>query len=107
MALLTGLGLWHAWPWFVPAATATLSVWHAVCGLVWPLGGWLFHLITRSIGNTVMGLVFTVFYWGLFTPLALVLRLAGKDLIARASRRPAWQPVPEIQNDPQRIERLF
>lgn len=61
--------------------------------------------IVRLVGLIIGRTVLLAFYWCIFTPFALVLRLLGKDSLKR--RAPAWQDVPDADNDPESLRRLF
>lgn len=86
--LLTGLFME---PILRPVHTAWMKLAHAL--------GWL---------NT--RLLLGLFFYLIMTPVALVLRLAGKDLLHRRldrSARTYWVKREPVQLDPERYERLF
>lgn len=66
---------------------------------------------TRFIGNIVgqiiTFIVFSAIYYILFTPISIILRLAGKDQIAKKSVTPQWEDVPVEENDPARVLKQF
>ncbi len=70
-------------------------------GLFWPgalrpiFVGWM--VLAFPIGWTVSLLVLALIFYGLFTPMALVFRLMGRDALDRLREpdRPSyWQPKP-------------
>lgn len=101
LALLTGLVCWRGWvpP---PAAVAVLSGLLAVALLAvarpralrgpYRAGMKVSHALGRVVAPVVLGVIFLL----VVTPLGLVLRLLGKDLL-RLRRNPGattyWQPV--------------
>ncbi len=72
-----------------------------VAGLIRP--GWVrliyvgWMVLAFPIGWTISQLMLVVMYFGIFTPIALIFRLAGRDPLRRA-RRPGvesyWTPKP-------------
>jgi hypothetical protein len=74
-------------------------------GLVWPrllrpvFIGWM--VVVFPIGWLVSHLVLAVLFYGLFTPLGLIFRLAGRDALARR-RKPGqnsyWTPKPPARD---------
>jgi len=50
----------------------------------WIYVGWM--IVAFPIGWTVSQLVMTVLFYGLFTPISFVFRLAGRDALERRSR---------------------
>ena len=101
LALLTGLVCWRGWvP--APVAVAVLSGLLAVALLAvarpralrgpYRAGMKVSHALGRVVAPVVLGVIFLL----VVTPLGLVLRLLGKDLL-RLRRNPGattyWQPV--------------
>lgn len=101
LALLTGLLAWRGWI-SVPVAT---GAWLALAGLAlvarlrpaWLRGPYragmrVSHALGRVVAPVVLGLIFLL----VVTPLGLLLRVLGKDLL-RLRRNPGadsyWQPV--------------
>lgn len=111
MGILTGLGLWHQWPQGVWMTTAGLSVFHLVLApfVTKPLLPTFYTVTTlgKGIGHLIFTLVFTLVYYLLYTPISWILRLAGKDHIARDFAVPHWKDYPKEANDPKRIEKLY
>lgn len=101
LALLTGLACWRGWvspTAAVAVLTGLLAV--ALVAGAWPrglrgpyrLGMKVSHALGRVVAPLVLGLIFLL----VLTPLGLLLRLLGKDLL-RLRRDPGattyWQPV--------------
>ncbi len=97
LAVLVGLTVWLAVRagrrGEATAALVTVSVMTAAIG-VWlgltilaPRGLWPFHVILTAVGLPI-GIVLSyaalaVVYYGLFTPIALIFRLIGRDVLRR------------------------
>jgi hypothetical protein len=92
--------------WKFELPTAAYAVWAVVAGLA-VLGLWQPALIrpvylglmylTFPIGWVVSHLILAVIYFGLITPLGLVMRLFGRDVMQRRFDRAAatyWVPHP-------------
>lgn len=111
MAVLSAIGVWKHFPMSVISITAALCLFHALGALFKPVilqpTEWLMSSILKWIGNLLTAVIFTVLYYVLFTPIALILRFAGKDVIRANSISPSWKDVAETENDPKRIERLY
>lgn len=101
LALLTALAYWRGWvspPAAVAILTGLLAV--ALLAVAWPrglrgpyrLGMQVSHALGRVVAPLVLGVIFLL----VLTPLGLLLRLLGKDLL-RLRRDPGattyWQPV--------------
>jgi hypothetical protein len=101
LALLTGLLCWRGWV-SRPAAVAALTGLLAVALLAMARPRWLRGpyragmKVSHALGRVVAPLVLGVIFLLVLTPLGLVLRLLGKDLL-RLRRNPGattyWQPV--------------
>jgi hypothetical protein len=72
-----------------------------VAGLIWPQSlryvyvGWM--VLAFPIGWTVSQLLLLCMYYGVFTPVALIFRLIGRDALARGLRPEVatyWEPKP-------------
>jgi len=111
MTLLTGLGVWHQWPLWGLAIPGTLAVWHLSWALINPRiltpTYSVVHFVGTWVSNILTALVFTAFYFGIFSPLAILLRLFGKDAIREIEKHQSWEDVPVEDNDPRRIEKLW
>lgn len=111
MTILLSVSVWRH---FAPAFQVTvlcLLIYHLVCAFFFNKGlkptHALMGAIGKVVGNMLTFIIFTVVYYVFFTPIALILRLNKKDVIATASIKPEWMDVPEKDNDPKRVEKLF
>lgn len=111
-ALVSAWALWrgHAWwTWTGGAAAAFAAVAVAVprvlrpLNVVWMKFGALLH---RFVSPVILGAI----YFLVFTPVALVMRAAGRDALERrfeAGRRSYWvprdPPGPKVENFPQQF----
>jgi hypothetical protein len=119
-------GLWlvffaalAAWQYWVREHSTAATVLAAVGGVVGLAGlaqpQWirpLFMLlmaIATPIGWLVSTVLLSVLFYGIFTPVALLFRLIGRDALVRRTR-PAgetyWTPKPAVE-DPRRYFRQF
>lgn len=71
---------WPAWPWSIGVVMTTLAI-------VWPQGLapiyriWMrFGLIAGFVNTRI---IMFLLYYGVFTPVALLMRVAGRDALAR------------------------
>jgi hypothetical protein len=111
MAVLTGVGLWKDFSPPIIIAAILFSLFHFGAAilrveLLQPTYT-VVSTIGKILGRVITVVVFTLVYYLLFTPIALLLRLCQKDVIANNSRLPAWITIPEKDNDPQRITKLY
>ena len=88
------LSLWQGWAQgnhALSAAFAAAALLIGTLGLVrpqavrWIFIGWM--MAAFPIGWTISKLMLVLMYFGLLTPLAAVLRLAGRDALRRRSRQ--------------------
>jgi hypothetical protein len=110
------MAIWQGWM----KGNGTLSMlFGALALLVGPLGlarppmlrpiyvGWM--ILAFPIGWTISQIIVAMMFYGLFTPIALVFRLIGRDPLHR-SRRPQlqtyWSPKPS-PSDPRRYFKQF
>ena len=63
----------------------------------------LFFFIAYIITN----LFLTLFFYLVFTPFAIILRILSKDEIKNNSKFPRWRDVKPEENNPKRIEKLY
>jgi hypothetical protein len=119
-------GLWlacfgglAAWEGLARGHTALAAAFAALALTVGPLGlirpqlvrpiyvAWM--ILAFPIGWTISQVIVALVFYGLFTPIALVFRLIGRDPLHRA-RRPGletyWTPKPTA-TDPRRYFRQF
>jgi hypothetical protein len=106
---------WQAWEGRDTAALvlAALAVTVGPLGLAWPrllrpvFVGWM--VLAWPVGWVVSRLVLACLFYGLFTPLGLLFRALGRDVLA-LRRRPGqttyWAPKP-MPADPRRYLRQF
>lgn len=99
-----GMAFWQAWARGRPALGAALgglALLVGVAGLVRPewvrlvYVGWM--VLAFPIGWTVSQIMLLVMFFGLFAPIGLVFRLAGRDPLQRgpsARRASYWAPKP-------------
>jgi uncharacterized membrane protein YdcZ (DUF606 family) len=92
---------WYAW---IPAG---LSLAHLFFGFVNRSWAKPTHALIGVIGQILTAILMGAFYYLLFTPIVLLTRLFGKDLIHQGSKEPHWEEVPEDVNNPKQIEKLF
>jgi len=59
------------------------------------------------VGDLITKIFLLLFFYFLFTPIAIILRLLGKDEIKRKSFSPQWEPIDEKENYPERVEKLY
>lgn len=111
MALLFALSLWKHFALVFQVVVMSLFTYHLICALLIPKALKPTHVLTgfigKIVGNTLTYIIFTVLYYVFFTPIALIIRLNKNDVIASASVKPAWIDIPEKDNDPKRVEKLF
>jgi hypothetical protein len=111
MAVLFLVSLWRNFPLPFKIGAALLGVYHlcfAILNYRWLYPTYkLVSGIALLLGNILTTAIFTVVFYLLFTPIALVLRLCKKDVIRTNSHHPRWLPIPEAMNNPERIKRLF
>ncbi len=99
----------------LPTAALVLLVFSVVAGALGLTGTraglpiyWFWMGISFVLGMIVSPIVFGLFYYGLVTPIALCMRLVGRDRLWR--RKPQtetfWRDVEDVQ-DPSRYERQF
>jgi uncharacterized membrane protein YdcZ (DUF606 family) len=92
---------WWAW---IPAGLSWL---HLLFGFIKRELGRPTHAIIGFIGKVLSAILMGIFYYLLFTPVVLLTRFFGKDLIQHGSQSPHWEEVPEEVNNPKQIEKLF
>ena len=63
--------------------------------------GWVFSVLGRTIATALL----TLFYYLVLTPFSLIWKLAGKDDLRRVP--PNWHRIPDQENDPERLKRMF
>jgi hypothetical protein len=77
-------------PWIVLGALSTLAVGSALFAPGLLRGPhWLWHAATFPIGWLIARLLLALVYWGVLTPIALMLRIRGRDVLGRRFDRAA------------------
>lgn len=99
------------WRGHTAAATvlAGIVLWHALAAIFFPRAvkpsRLAMEFIVSIVGTVLSSIILGLFYWLLLTPFALVWRLTGHDGLDR--RRAGWKPVPDRENDPETLRRLW
>jgi hypothetical protein len=111
MLILTAIGIWKGFTLPIKIIVVLLGIYHILFAFI----NYKFLIPTFKlmsglaglIGNALTFIIFFIFFYVLFTPIAFLLRLFGKDVIRKISREPRWYDIPERDNDPKRAERLY
>ena len=110
-ALAAGVLYWQekgAWPWLLG-----LGLLMALWGLAWPRGLRPLHKIWMglafTLGYIVSRLLLTALFYLVLSPIGLVLRIMGRDLldIKHGGRESYWQERPEEKYDPRTTEKMY
>ena len=111
MSILTVIGIWKGFPFWVTILTAFLCVYHGTFSLINPIflkpSYLVINAIARFLGDGLTLILFSVIYFVLITPVSFLLRLAGKDVIRASSKISQWKDIPAADNDPERIKKLY
>jgi hypothetical protein len=103
LIVLGSIAGWRAWSGAIDSLTlliGILSITVGVAGMArpssvrWIYSGWM--VMAFPIGWTITQILLGVLYFGLFTPIALVFRLVGRDALS-IERRPTasyWRTKP-------------
>ncbi len=69
--------------------------------------GWM--TLAAGLGYVNSRIILGVMYYGVMTPVGLVMRLAGRDPLRRRGRAAGsyWIPSPKTRQNPAQFERLF
>ncbi|MGC8765512.1 MAG: hypothetical protein ACP5QT_06470 [Brevinematia bacterium] len=59
------------------------------------------------IGSIITNLFLILFFYLVFTPFAIILRISGKDEIKNNSKFPHWIDIKQEENNPERIKKLY
>ncbi len=102
--------LGHPWAWiFALAGLIFLGLgflWPRV--LIMPYRLWMGFAL--ALGVIMSGLILSVVFYLLITPIGLIMKLFGQDPMHRKIDRQAasyWTDRPPDSNDPKRIEKMF
>ncbi len=63
--------------------------------------------LLKFLGLIITNFCLTVFYYLVFTPIAIFLRVMDKDEIKKISIVPNWIEINQEENNPKRIEKLY
>jgi hypothetical protein len=111
MAVLFLISFWRGYPFQLKTVICLLSIYHlafVLIGYKFLLPTyWIISFVLKQVAGLMTVLIFGAFFYLIFTPISLILRLFQKDIIKNISREPRWIPIPEKMNDPKRVERLF
>jgi len=108
--LLAGMSAWRVaqggtWIFFAPVAVLILAI-----GFVRPrLLRWFYVALAIAafpIGWCVSRALLAIVFYGVFTPVALVFRLIGRDRLHRRRPFPQWR-VKEISDEPAQYLHTF
>jgi len=67
----------------------------------------IMSFIAKILGNVIITTIFTIVFYLLFTPIAIILRFSGKDVINKNSEKTLWIKIDNKRNDPKQIEKMF
>jgi hypothetical protein len=99
----------HSWPWFTGGSVLFLLGGLAARPLLRPIyTGWMKFAFVLGWVNT--RLILGIFFYGILTPVGVVMRLTGWDPLTRKIDRTApsyWVKRPQEPFDPKKYERLF
>jgi len=111
-ALLGGLALWHDkphWYWWIGAAAATL-----LAALAFPRALAPFNFLWTRVGlvvfKVISPLALAVIYFGIMTPMSILLRMRHKDILRRNFDLQAasyWIPREPPGPDPESMKNQF
>ncbi len=111
MVIFIAIAFFKNFPAYLKALAVSLLVYHFSCALFFQQGLKPFYkvitFIGTKVGNFLSNIIFTVVFYVFFTPIALILRLFGKDQIEKISKLPTWTDVEDKDNDPERVNHLY
>ena len=105
--------LWYRWGLWT-AGTVVLVAGHVI-GLVGLSGTkialplyWAWMAVALVLGNIVSRVLLAVFFYGMITPMGLVMRLLGRDKLSRRRHETTyWVDAPPTPAEPAQYERQF
>jgi hypothetical protein len=114
-AVLLAFGAWSVWRGHPLRAQVLcgLGVYLMLIGALAPRWAVPFHRawmkLAHALGYINSRVILGLLYYGIFTPLGVVLRLTGRDPLQRrrAARESYWIPRAEPRQRPDQFERLF
>jgi hypothetical protein len=90
-------------PWLGGLGSALLLAGLAIPGLLGPVHrAWMG--LALAISKVTTPILMAIIYFGVITPIGLLLRMLGRDPLAGGGR---WVPRPAGAPDPKRMERQF
>ncbi len=92
---------------YLKISVLAIGVYHFLFAFINPQFLKATFFITSTIGNLITKIFLALFFYLVFTPIALILRISGKDEIKENSIEPQWQDIDEKENDPKRVEKLY
>ncbi len=111
MLLLSAVAYIRDYPSILRIALAAVIVFHLLFAVLYPrlllFTYILVNTLLRYLGNTILYFVFAAAFYTLLSPFFILLRVINKDVIKHKSPGPMWDYVPEKDNDPNRIAKLF
>ncbi|MBI9098859.1 MAG: hypothetical protein JEY91_10310 [Spirochaetaceae bacterium] len=111
MVILTAVGLLKSFPTAVMTATSLLSLFHISGSFIYPKVLTPSFKIISSAGKVVSSLLttvfFSIFYYLIFTPFALGVRMFRKDVIQKQLESRGWIDIPEEEKDSSRITKQY
>ncbi len=110
--LLAGLLFWKQKP--SALYFAGIGAGFIVLGIVWPIIlkplYYFWMALAVLMGFVMTRVILTLLYFGMFTPIALLTRLLGKDLLDERWNKNAetyWSKRPSVPFDPKSSENMF
>jgi hypothetical protein len=95
-------------PYFMAA-----GIFFGLMGLAWPRGlKWLYKpwmALALVLGHVMSRLILTLLFYLVVTPIGLVLRLMGKDLLDRKwnGRESYWRVRDDAEYEPRQTEKMY
>lgn len=111
MTILSIVFFLKKYPYPVIGVPMALASYHWFCFFFWRKGLTPMRRIIGYVGGKLLGVMvavfFAIFFYVLFTPIAFMLRVAGKDVLMKNRKNPQWQLFPEKNNEPKTIEKQY
>lgn len=108
-------GVWSILGRFGPAGPLAVAIGLALIAggllcpraLFWPNKAWM--ALAHGLGFVMTRVILAVMFGLVMTPIALCMRIAGRDLLGRRAgpRRSYWLPYPERHRDTHHYENMF
>lgn len=111
LGLIGGFMIWRGRLWgpYILGLGVLFGLW----GLVWPAGLKWVHRVWLSLaivmGAVVSRLILLILFYGMVTPIGLIMRLLGKDLLDLKMDGQAsyWKIRPDEEYDPVSTEKMY